>query len=142
MKKINPSHFYDYGYGEKPGLGGTTTLVFDEATQRVQEQYLSLIGTNRNCAGGPTPWNSWISCEEDTTPVGEGHETAHGYNFEIPTTRKGLIKPVPLRAMGRFNHEAVCVDPTTSIVYQTEDRSDSLIYSSLVIILLWRLGAM
>ncbi len=128
FQKLAKANFFDYGSGEKPGLGGTTTVVYDEATQTVKEQYLSLIGTNRNCAGGLTPWNTWISCEEDVTPAGEGHETAHGYNFEIPAGGKGLIKPVPLRAMGRFNHEAVCVDPTTSIVYQTEDQGDSLIY--------------
>ncbi|MEM8969457.1 MAG: alkaline phosphatase PhoX [Bacteroidota bacterium] len=128
FRKLAKADFFDYGSGEKPGLGGTTTIVYDEASQTVQEQYLSLIGTNRNCAGGPTPWNTWISCEEDVTPAGNSHETAHGYNFEIPAVGKGLIEPVPLRAMGRFNHEAVCVDPTTSIVYQTEDSSDSLIY--------------
>lgn len=127
LQKLGKSSFFDYGFG-KPGLGGTTNLVYDEATQTVREQYLSLVGTNRNCAGGPTPWNTWISCEEDTTPAGEGHQTAHGYNFEVPAVGKGLINPVPLRAMGRFNHEAVCVAPSTGIVYQTEDRGDSLIY--------------
>ncbi|MEO0332411.1 MAG: alkaline phosphatase PhoX, partial [Bacteroidota bacterium] len=128
FQKLAKTNFFDYGSGEKPGLGGTTTVVYDEGSQTVQEQYLSLIGTNRNCAGGPTPWNTWISCEEDVTPAGDGHETAHGYNFEVPADGKGLIEPVPLRAMGRFNHEAVCVVPATSIVYQTEDTSDSLIY--------------
>ena len=52
----------------------------------------------------------------------------HGYNFEIPAANKKLISPVPLKEMGRFNHEAVCVDPSTGIVYQTEDRGDSIIY--------------
>ena len=127
LRKLGKSSFFDYGFG-KPGLGGTTNLVYNEATQTVREQYLSLVGTNRNCAGGPTPWNTWISCEEDTTPAGEGHQTAHGYNFEVPAVGGGLIEPVPLRAMGRFNHEAVCVAPSTGIVYQTEDRGDSLIY--------------
>ena len=128
LKKLTRANFFDHGFGKMPGLGGTTTVVYDEATQRVREQYLSLIGTNRNCAGGLTPWNSWISCEEDTTPAGEGREVSHGYNFEVPAAGKGLIEPVPLRAMGRFNHEAVCVAPQTGIVYQTEDRGDSLIY--------------
>lgn len=128
FKKLTHANFFDHGFGKTPSLGGTTTVVYDEATQTVREQYLSLIGTNRNCAGGPTPWNSWISCEEDTSPANEGHEVSHGYNFEIPAAGKGLIEPVPLRAMGRFNHEAVCVAPTTGIVYQTEDRGDSLIY--------------
>ena len=52
----------------------------------------------------------------------------HGYNFEVPVTLEpALAEPVPLRDMGRFNHEAVCVDPATGIVYQTEDRGDGLL---------------
>jgi secreted PhoX family phosphatase len=103
-------------------LGGTTTLVFDTATGRLDRQFLSLAGTQRNCAGGPTPWGSWISCEETT-------EGSHGYNFEVPAhPNVHLVDPVPLTAMGRFNHEAVAVDPASGIVYQTEDRENGLIY--------------
>ncbi|MEM9824619.1 MAG: alkaline phosphatase PhoX, partial [Bacteroidota bacterium] len=53
----------------------------------------------------------------------------HGYNFEVPASSQiKRAKPIPLKAMGRFNHEAVCVDPKTGIVYQTEDRPDGLFY--------------
>jgi secreted PhoX family phosphatase len=128
FNKVNKNNLFDYGFGKTPGLGGTTTVVFDEQKQVVESQFLSLAGTYRNCAGGPTPWNSWITCEEDTTVKGEASEVNHGYNFEIPATNKKLVSPVPLKDMGRFTHEAVCVDPTTGIVYQTEDRGDSLIY--------------
>ncbi len=128
LSQVSKRNLYDFGFGKSPGLGGTTTLVFDEVNQKVENQYLSLAGTYRNCAGGPTPWNSWISCEEDTTPAGSSSEVAHGYNFEVPINHKGLINPVPLKAMGRFNHEAVCVDPASGIVFQTEDRGDGLIY--------------
>ena len=56
-------------------------------------------------------------------------EKDHGYNFEVPASEDiGLADPIPLKEMGRFNHEAVAVDPNTSIVYQTEDRSDGLLY--------------
>src|SRR5690606_27511596 len=56
-------------------------------------------------------------------------EKEHGYNFEVPATDKmQLTKAVPIKAMGRMNHEAVSVDPRTGIVYMTEDTSDSLIY--------------
>jgi uncharacterized protein len=59
----------------------------------------------------------------------EEYAMEHGYNFEVPATLTGApFDPVPLKAMGRFNHEAVAVDPKTGIVYQTEDRPDSLIY--------------
>ncbi|MEQ9298307.1 MAG: DUF839 domain-containing protein [Cyclobacteriaceae bacterium] len=128
LNKVKAEQFFDYGFGKTPGMGGTTTLTYDEASGKVIEQHLSSIGTYRNCAGGATPWGSWISCEEDTTPAGDESQTAHGYNFEIPAQQKGLIEPLPIRAMGRFNHEAVAVSPLSGIVYQTEDQNDGLIY--------------
>jgi uncharacterized protein len=128
FSKVKKDQLFDFGFGKTPGLGGTTTVIFDEDKQEIKEQFLSLAGTYRNCAGGPTPWNSWITCEEDTSPKSTTAETNHGYNFEVPASSKKLVRPVPLKAMGRFNHEAICVDPSTCIVYQTEDAHDSLIY--------------
>ena len=112
----------------RPGLGGCTTLVYDPATGQAEHQHLSLAGTERNCAGGPTPWGSWITCEESVGSAGEDHRGVdHGYNFEVPADpASGLAAPVPLRAMGRFNHEAVAVEPKSGIVYQTEDRQDGV----------------
>jgi secreted PhoX family phosphatase len=95
----------------------------------VESQYLSLAGTNRNCAGGQTPWGSWLTCEESTERAGGTVEQDHGYVFEVPAiAATTFAEPVPLKAMGRFNHEAVCVDPRTGIVYLTEDRPDGIIY--------------
>lgn len=128
FNKVKKQDLFDYGFGKTPGLGGTTTLIYDENKQVVEQQFLSLAGTYRNCAGGPTPWGSWITCEEDTAAKSQTSETNHGYNFEVPAANKKLLTPVPLKEMGRFNHEAVCVDPSTGIVYETEDSSDSLIY--------------
>ncbi|WJY19932.1 DUF839 domain-containing protein [Alteriqipengyuania flavescens] len=108
--------------------GGTTTLVLDAASGKVERQYRSLAGTIRNCAGGVTPWGSWLSCEEDMTRAGDGVGRDHGWVFEVPASAPGLVDPVPLEAMGRFNHEAAAVDPETGIVYMTEDRDDSLLY--------------
>jgi secreted PhoX family phosphatase len=115
------------------GLGGTTTLIVAPNRQLIQH-YGSLAGTYRNCSGGPTPWGSWVSCEENTsTPAGNSPgdpnnvTVKHGYNFEVPS-RGGMAPPVPLVAMGRFNHEAIAVDPRTGIVYETEDRSEGLFY--------------
>ena len=129
LSKIDPDMVYDYGHGDFPCMGGTTTLVYNPVTQQVEMEYLSLAGTIRNCAGGLTPWNSWITCEEDTSAPSNEREKWHGYAFEVAASATPfLAKPTPLTAMGRFNHEAVCVDPRSGIVYQTEDRGDGLIY--------------
>ncbi len=120
---------YDPAHGTGECGGGTTTLVFNTKTQKLEQHSLSLAGTIRNCAGGPTPWGSWLTCEEDTSVPGSLLEKAHGYCFEVPASAEiGLALPVPIESMGRFRREAVAVDPQTSIVYQTEDLSDSLIY--------------
>jgi hypothetical protein len=131
LSRVPADKIYDRGGGEKPTpcLGGTTTIVYDARTGRVERQFLSLAGTIRNCAGGPTQWNTWITCEEDVHRAGEGLALDHGYNFEVPASAEmRLADPVPLSAMGRFYHEAVAVDPRSGIVYQTEDRGDGLIY--------------
>ncbi len=111
-----------------PLPGGTTTLIYDMKTGRREAEWLSLAGTIRNCSGGITPWGSWLTCEESVTKAGDGVGQDHGYIFEVPATHRGLVDPVPLKAMGRFNHEAACVDPRTGIAYLTEDREDGLLY--------------
>ncbi|UZD23181.1 alkaline phosphatase PhoX [Algoriphagus halophytocola] len=130
LQQLASSDIYDRGYGKNPSLGGTTTFLFNEDTQEIEYQYLSLAGTIRNCAGGPTPWNSWLTCEETFESKLDGvNEHNHGYVFEVPATETAsLAKPVALKAMGRFNHEAVAVDPDSGFIYLTEDRGDGLIY--------------
>jgi hypothetical protein len=102
--------------------------VYDLSTNKVVHQNLSLMGTIRNCAGGTTPWGSWLTCEEDLTRPGPRATKDHGWVFEVPATARTAIEPVPLKALGRFNHEAAAVDPRTGIVYLTEDRNDGLLY--------------
>lgn len=128
-ENLDPSLSHDPGTdGREPHLGGTTNLVFDPAEGKKVAQFLSLTGTDRNCAGGPMPWGSWITCEEPEdlmTPRGR----RHGWCFEVKATAEpGLQKPVPLKKLGRFRHEAVALDPATGILYLTEDRTDGLLY--------------
>lgn len=129
LSQVDQTKIFDSGDGSNPGLGGTTTLIYDEETEIVEDQYLSLAGTYRNCAGGVSPWGSWITCEEDVTKAdGDKILEDHGYVFEVPKDAKEIVVPKPIKAMGRFNHEAVAVDPDSGCVYLTEDRHDGLLY--------------
>ena len=108
--------------------GGTVTLeVEPRGRRKLVQQHWSLVGTLRNCAGGPTPWGSWLSCEESLeSSSATGFAVDHGYIFEVPidTVPGSPAQPVALRHLGRFAHEAVAVDPATGIVYETEDQGD------------------
>ena len=119
-------------FGETPydpqAGGGTTTIVFDPKTEKAVGMRPSLSGTFRNCSGGPTPWGSWLTCEETVIGPGPANPTTkqHGYIFEVP--HGGVSNAEPLKAMGCFVHEAIAIDPATGIVYETEDRSRAGLY--------------
>jgi secreted PhoX family phosphatase len=100
------------------GAGGTTNLIFDARHGRWMKAWSSLAGTIRNCAGGVTPWGTWITGEETLLP-------GHGWSFDVGA-QKG--DPTPLVDMGRFSHEAMMVDPVTGYVYETEDATPSGFY--------------
>jgi uncharacterized protein len=122
-----PAFDSSISYDDAAG-GGTTTLEFDEAKGAWLGARPSLAGTIRNCAGGPTPWGSWLTCEESLlAPSPErAFKKPHGYIFEVPV--KGKPTCEPLISMGRFIHEAVAVDPATGIVYETEDAGTAGLY--------------
>ena len=101
------------------GRGGCTRLRFDTVAGTWLSSEAVLGGTDRSCSGGVTPWGSWLSCEESNDGPVDGFTRSHGWVFEVPAT--GAASPIALQDMGRFYHEAVCVDPLTSYVYLTED---------------------
>jgi secreted PhoX family phosphatase len=102
------------------GGGGCSNLLFDAFTGRWLASYMSISGTSTNCAGGITPWGTWLTCEE-TTDTYSG--VTHGWIFEVPGF--GNAKPLPIKAMGRRAHEATATDPVTGYVYITEDAGTS-----------------
>ena len=98
--------------------GGTSNLLFRDG--QWAGSVGSLSGTLGNCAGGPTPWGTWLTCEETIYDFSGIGGKKHGYVFEVADDAAESIAQ-PIVGMGRFIHEAVAVDPATGHIYETED---------------------
>jgi uncharacterized protein len=114
--------------GYDPKANGGTVNVEVDSEGRVHASWISLEGTQMNCAGGMTPWGSWLTCEEtvngprvgnDFTGTQNTLDKDHGYVFEVPAN--GESNTIPIKNMGRFAHEAAVPEPNGKYVYLTED---------------------
>jgi secreted PhoX family phosphatase len=103
--------------------GGTTSLTVDPATRLLIDSFVSSSGTVRNCAGGVTPWGTWLTCEESNLPPSATLDRQHGYIFEVPAYASSETAVQPLYNLGLHYPEAAVVDPETGIVYITSDRN-------------------
>lgn len=126
---IEAPGFYDPAVledGQRPA-GGNTNIYFRRDGGSIRT-VPSLGGTRTNCAGGTTPWGTWLSCEENTADYTDVGGRTHGYVFEV-TAYPNDTSGRPITGMGRYKHEAAAVDPGNSFVYLTEDnRNRSPIY--------------
>lgn len=119
-----PVPFVEGTVYDRGALGGGCTVIETNRGGARRSEWVGLSGTIGNCAGGPTPWGSWLTCEENDAKAGTGTlEKDHGYVFEVFADAPSAQIPKPIKAWGRAPHEAVVIEPDRRTVYLTEDAS-------------------
>lgn len=109
---------------------GGCTVISTDARGRNLGEFVAISGTSTNCAGGPTPWGTWLTCEETETKAGAAwsgngksgtYQKDHGFVFEV--FHDGRKLPQPIKAFGRYAHEALAIDHKQQHVFLSEDAS-------------------
>ncbi|MGI8433989.1 MAG: alkaline phosphatase PhoX, partial [Nocardioidaceae bacterium] len=117
-----PVPFVEGTVYDRGALGGGCTVIETRLGGKRISEWVGLAGTVSNCAGGATPWGSWLTCEEtDSTAGTSSYEKDHGYVFEVFADSPDKQSPLPIKAWGRAAHEAVVIEPSRHRAYLTED---------------------
>lgn len=128
--KLGVPHVEGTVYDEGAIDAGGCTVIRTDARGRNLGEYVAISGTAVNCAGGPTPWGTWLTCEETEDRAGKAwsgngksgsYAKDHGYVFEV--FHDGRANPKPIKAFGRYAHEALAVDRARKHVFLSEDAS-------------------
>lgn len=132
MSEFGVPHVAGTVYDPGAAVAGGCTVITTDGWGRPTAEWVGISGTVRNCAGGVTPWGTWLTCEETFINAGATwsaagqtgtYEKSHGYAFEVTDAGSGHQVPRPIKAFGRYEHEALAVEPNLRHVYLSEDAS-------------------